>query len=43
MQQLNFLELLTHLGINGAQIAAIVGSIMAIYAHPLEKVKVKCF
>src|SRR5664279_3786844 len=28
MQQLNFLELLTHLGINGAQIAAIVGSII---------------
>src|SRR5664280_2441242 len=27
MQQVNFLELLTHLGINGAQIAAIVGSI----------------
>jgi transposase len=29
MQQLNFLDLLTHLGINGAQIAAIVGSIIA--------------
>src|SRR5665811_1498877 len=28
MQQLNFLELLTHLGINGAQIAAIVGPII---------------
>jgi hypothetical protein len=28
MQQLNFLDLLTHLGINGAQIAAIVGSII---------------
>jgi hypothetical protein len=28
MQQLNFLELLTHLGINGAQIAAIIGSII---------------
>jgi hypothetical protein len=28
MQQLNFIELLTHLGINGAQIAAIVGSII---------------
>jgi hypothetical protein len=27
MQQVNFLQLLTHLGINGAQIAAIVGSI----------------
>jgi hypothetical protein len=29
MQQLNFLDLLTHLDINGAQIAAIVGSIIA--------------
>ncbi len=28
MQQLNFLDLLAHLGINGAQIAAIVGSII---------------
>ena len=28
MQPLNFLELLAHLGINGAQIAAIVGSII---------------
>jgi len=28
MQQLNFLELLAHLGINGAHIAAIVGSII---------------
>ena len=28
MQQLNFLDLLTHLGINGAHIAAIVGSII---------------
>ena len=28
MQQLNFLDLLTHLGINGAQIAAIAGSII---------------
>jgi len=28
MQQLNFLDLLVHLGINGAQIAAIVGSII---------------
>ncbi len=28
MQQLNFLDLLSHLGINGAQIAAIVGSII---------------
>ena len=28
MQQLNFLELLAHLGINGAQITAIVGSII---------------
>ena len=28
MQQLNFIELLTGLGINGAQIAAIVGSII---------------
>ena len=28
MQQVNFLELLTHLGINGAQITAIVGSII---------------
>ncbi len=28
MQQLNFLDLLTHLGINGAQITAIVGSII---------------
>ena len=27
MQQLNFLNLLAHLGLNGAQIAAIVGSI----------------
>ena len=28
MQQLNFLDLLAHLGINGAHIAAIVGSII---------------
>ena len=28
MQQLHFIELLTHLGINGAHIAAIVGSII---------------
>jgi transposase len=28
MQQLNFLDLLAHMGINGAQIAAIVGSII---------------
>jgi hypothetical protein len=28
MQQLNFIDLLTHLGINGAHIAAIVGSII---------------